>query len=426
MPRRRPTTPSRRPRRWRSGSRRLGLERRRDRRAGRARTRPIRSPADSCASVADGPECGTSVWYTFQAPPRAYTIETCDGGTDFSSIVGVYTGALGALTQIALPATTGPQCAGGRTTSAAARSRSTRRPAPSTRSTSPATAAIRAPSTCAPTPGGAQHRPARTPRSSSDSSFVGRHQRGSRPPGDAAARAAAAASRLVSDVAGGDVRMLARRRPVRGLRDARLLRRPGRRARLIRLPGPRGGRRRGRPDARQRSASRSTARRRTRPLSGPSGPLCQPDGDLVPRRARSATTAGLRLRLRQPAVGRLQLIRQTFCQLCAAARTPSTRPAVDMAGNVDPSPATATILVTGGPRLRRRRPSAPPASVTDAKPRRDARCPVRRHGRRRAPARSNTGPPRPTARKSTKASTSRTQPRRNRAATKTKFLAVRT
>jgi hypothetical protein len=55
--------------------------------------------SETCADVAAGANCGTSVWYTFQPSSSGqYTIGTCDGGTDVYSIVGVYTGAaLGSL-----------------------------------------------------------------------------------------------------------------------------------------------------------------------------------------------------------------------------------------------------------------------------------------------------------------------------------------
>jgi hypothetical protein len=55
------------------------------------------SPA--CSHVTDGPNCATSVWYSFQAPTTAnYTIDTCDLGTDVDAIVSVWTGSgLGSL-----------------------------------------------------------------------------------------------------------------------------------------------------------------------------------------------------------------------------------------------------------------------------------------------------------------------------------------
>ena len=59
--------------------------------------------SESCPNIAAGPSCGTSVWYTFQAPSTGqYTISTCDGGTDVYSIVGVYTGTtIGTAVQVA-------------------------------------------------------------------------------------------------------------------------------------------------------------------------------------------------------------------------------------------------------------------------------------------------------------------------------------
>ena len=57
--------------------------------------------SETCADIAVGANCGTSVWYTFQPSSTGqYTIGTCDGGTDVYSIVGVYTGALGSLTLV--------------------------------------------------------------------------------------------------------------------------------------------------------------------------------------------------------------------------------------------------------------------------------------------------------------------------------------
>ncbi len=59
------------------------------------------SQSYGCATIADGPDCGASVWYTFQPPSSGeYTLETCDGGTDFPSVIGVYTGTLGSLSEI--------------------------------------------------------------------------------------------------------------------------------------------------------------------------------------------------------------------------------------------------------------------------------------------------------------------------------------
>lgn len=59
--------------------------------------------SESCPNIAAGPSCGSSVWYTFQAPTTGqYTIGDCDGGTDVYSIVGVYTGTtIGTAVQVA-------------------------------------------------------------------------------------------------------------------------------------------------------------------------------------------------------------------------------------------------------------------------------------------------------------------------------------
>jgi hypothetical protein len=69
----------------------------------------------SCPTLATGPECGTSVWFDFQpALSGEYTIETCDGGTDLDTILGVYTGAtVGSLALIAANDEMAG-CAGGR------------------------------------------------------------------------------------------------------------------------------------------------------------------------------------------------------------------------------------------------------------------------------------------------------------------------
>jgi hypothetical protein len=67
--------------------------------------------SDTCPDIAAGVNCGTSVWYTFQpAYSGQYTIGICDGGTDVYGIVGVYTGALGSLTQVGASGQ-GQQCA---------------------------------------------------------------------------------------------------------------------------------------------------------------------------------------------------------------------------------------------------------------------------------------------------------------------------
>jgi hypothetical protein len=52
------------------------------------------SISGECGAFADGPNCGSSVWYAFTpAAPGQVTIETCDRGTDMDTVVGVYTGA---------------------------------------------------------------------------------------------------------------------------------------------------------------------------------------------------------------------------------------------------------------------------------------------------------------------------------------------
>jgi hypothetical protein len=72
------------------------------------------STSPSCPNLGAGANCGTSVWYTFQPSSTGeYTIETCDGGTDLNTILGVYTGtAVGSLTQVGANDLV-PGCAGG-------------------------------------------------------------------------------------------------------------------------------------------------------------------------------------------------------------------------------------------------------------------------------------------------------------------------
>jgi hypothetical protein len=57
---------------------------------------------NDCTTLTEAPKCGNSVWYSFQAPETTnYTIATCDRGTDFDSVLGVYTGdTIGAATQV--------------------------------------------------------------------------------------------------------------------------------------------------------------------------------------------------------------------------------------------------------------------------------------------------------------------------------------
>jgi hypothetical protein len=73
------------------------------------------STSNACPNLAGGAHCGTSVWFDFQpALSGEYTIETCDGGTDLDTILGVYTGAaVNALTLIAAN-DQAFDCAGGR------------------------------------------------------------------------------------------------------------------------------------------------------------------------------------------------------------------------------------------------------------------------------------------------------------------------
>ncbi len=73
------------------------------------------SESPGCPTLATGPNCGTSVWYTFQPSLSGeYTIETCDGGTDLDTILGVYTGAaVGSLVLVGAN-DEAAGCAGGR------------------------------------------------------------------------------------------------------------------------------------------------------------------------------------------------------------------------------------------------------------------------------------------------------------------------
>src|SRR4051812_21764242 len=51
------------------------------------------STSPPCKTIDEAPNCGTSIWYRFVAPAGGpYTVETCDGGTDLDSTLGVYTG----------------------------------------------------------------------------------------------------------------------------------------------------------------------------------------------------------------------------------------------------------------------------------------------------------------------------------------------
>jgi hypothetical protein len=59
--------------------------------------------APHCTTAASGPECGRSVWFTFQVPQDGeYTIETCDESNELDTYLAVLTGStLGSLTEIA-------------------------------------------------------------------------------------------------------------------------------------------------------------------------------------------------------------------------------------------------------------------------------------------------------------------------------------
>jgi hypothetical protein len=56
-----------------------------------------------CKSVDESPRCSRSVWFSFQAAQAGkYTIETCDASSELDSMMFVYTGAaLGSLTKVA-------------------------------------------------------------------------------------------------------------------------------------------------------------------------------------------------------------------------------------------------------------------------------------------------------------------------------------
>jgi hypothetical protein len=60
----------------------------------------VQSP--NCTAITDGPQCSSSVWFTFQPTQSGqYTVETCDLGTDVDTVLGIYTGAdLNSLTLI--------------------------------------------------------------------------------------------------------------------------------------------------------------------------------------------------------------------------------------------------------------------------------------------------------------------------------------
>jgi hypothetical protein len=74
--------------------------------------------SSGCQSVSEGPQCARSVWFTFQvAQAGKYTIETCDASNELDSIMSIYTGAdLNSLTEIASnddgDTELGPPCGG--------------------------------------------------------------------------------------------------------------------------------------------------------------------------------------------------------------------------------------------------------------------------------------------------------------------------
>jgi hypothetical protein len=67
-----------------------------------------------CGSINDGPNCTTSVWYTFTpSSSGSYIIETCDLGTDVDTVLAVYTGStLGTLNEVP-SGSNDDSCAGG-------------------------------------------------------------------------------------------------------------------------------------------------------------------------------------------------------------------------------------------------------------------------------------------------------------------------
>jgi hypothetical protein len=71
------------------------------------------STSPPCKTIDEAPNCGASVWYRFVAPAGGtYTVETCDGGTDLDSTLGVYTGTFDSLVEIDSN-DDGGNCAGG-------------------------------------------------------------------------------------------------------------------------------------------------------------------------------------------------------------------------------------------------------------------------------------------------------------------------
>jgi hypothetical protein len=72
------------------------------------------SKAFSCAAITDGPNCATSVWFTFEASSMGiYTIETCDMGTDMDTILGLYTGGTVSTAVNTVSSDDAPGCAAG-------------------------------------------------------------------------------------------------------------------------------------------------------------------------------------------------------------------------------------------------------------------------------------------------------------------------
>src|SRR3954451_2521155 len=75
---------------------------------------PAGSEADECADPNTEPDCTASVWYSFEAPSTGeFTIETCDGGTELDTILGLFTGAtISTLAKVGEDDNS-PGCAGG-------------------------------------------------------------------------------------------------------------------------------------------------------------------------------------------------------------------------------------------------------------------------------------------------------------------------
>jgi hypothetical protein len=74
---------------------------------------PVFGP--NCLPLPTSASCTSSVWFSFTPPTSGrYTLDTCDEGTDFDTVMGVYTGAtLSGLTQVAADDNVaGKTCAG--------------------------------------------------------------------------------------------------------------------------------------------------------------------------------------------------------------------------------------------------------------------------------------------------------------------------